>query len=113
MGSGADDRRARTNRMDETTERDLRELLDRDRVVALMNRYLATVDERSDFDTEWARSLFSDDVRVEHRGIVLEGLDAIAADAVRTPDGWRFHGFEQRIVWSSGQSHVDIAASGT
>lgn len=107
-------------------------------------------------------------MRVEHRGFVLEGLDAIAgghtivrggwdstihftsnprvdldgdrarlrarllaihthrdggpaepyvianaftADAVRTPAGWRFCGFEQRTVWSSGQSHLDVATS--
>jgi hypothetical protein len=154
--------------MDQTVQQEVQELLDRDRVVALMNRYLATVDERSSFDADWARSLFSPDVRVEHRGIVLQGLDDMAAghaivrggwertlhfttnprvelngdrahiqarlfaihvhpgpnppdpyfianafdaDAVRTPDGWRFRGFHQEIVWSSGRSHLDPETS--
>jgi SnoaL-like domain len=73
---------------DQITQRELHELLQRERVVALMNRYLATVDEPSSFDAEWARSLFSDDVRVEHRGFVLEGIDDIAAGHALVRGGW-------------------------
>jgi hypothetical protein len=45
--------------MDHIKELELQELLDRDRIGALMNRYFATIDDRSDLDAEWARSIFS------------------------------------------------------
>jgi hypothetical protein len=153
--------------MDQITELELQLLLDRDRIVALMNRYFATIDDASDLDTEWARSIFSEDVRVEHRGFTLEGIEDLAvgnrfvrggwdrtfhvstnaqieidgerahlraqllaihvhpgvdppepyvianvfeADVLRTFEGWRFQTLHLRPVWSSGQSHFDIAA---
>jgi SnoaL-like domain len=155
--------------MDESTELELRVLLDRDRILTLMNRYFATVDDAAGLDAEWARSIFSDDVRVEHRGFTLEGIEDMAvgnrfvregwdrtfhvstnaqvdldgerahlraqllalhvhpdatppepyivanvfeADAVRTAEGWRFRTLSLRPVWSTGQSHFDIEASG-
>jgi hypothetical protein len=155
--------------MDQITELELQLLLDRDRIMALMNRYFATVDEASGLDAEWARSIFSEDVRVEHRGFTLEGIEDLAvgnrfvregwertfhvstnaqveldgdrahlraqllaihvhpestpaepyiianvfeADVVRTLDGWRFQTLNLLPVWSSGQSHFDIEASG-
>ena len=73
--------------MEQITELELQGLLDRDRIMALMNRYLATIDEASGLDAEWARSIFSEDVRVEHRGFTLERIDDF------------------------GQSHFDIEAS--
>jgi hypothetical protein len=152
--------------MDQNTEQELRELLDRDRILALMNRYFATIDDAAGLDADWARSIYSEDVRVEHRGFTLEGIEDMAvgnrfvregwdrtfhmstnaqvdldgdrahlraqllaihlhpessppepyiianvvdADAVRTAEGWRFQTLSFRPVWSSGQSHFDIA----
>jgi SnoaL-like domain len=152
--------------MDQTTELELQALLDRDRILALMNRYFATIDDGISLDADWARSLFSEDVRVEHRGFTLEGIEDISignrfvrdgwdrtfhmgtnvqidvdghlahlraqllaihlhhdpgpaepyiianvveADAVRTPEGWRFQTLHFRPVWSTGKSHFDIA----
>ncbi len=74
--------------MDESTELKLRELLDRDRIVALMSRYFATIDDASGLDAEWARSIFSDDVRVEHRGFTLEGTDDLAVGNRFVREGW-------------------------
>lgn len=150
---------------DEITQRDLEDLVHRERVVALMDRYLATLDEPGSLDVDWARCLFSEDVRIEHRGVLLEGPEQVAAghdfvkggwaqtfhfstnhqvvvdgrhahlsarlmaihvhrgpnppdpyfianrfeaDAVHTPDGWRFSGLQLQNKWSSGQSHLDI-----
>jgi SnoaL-like domain len=155
--------------MDQITELELRDLLDRDRIMALMNHYFATIDDASPLNTEWARSIFSEDVRVEHRGFTLEGIEDLAvgnrfvregwdrtfhistnaqieldgdsahlraqllavhihpesippepyiianvfeADALRTVGGWRFQTLNLRPVWSSGQSHLDVEASG-
>ena len=64
--------------MDQMTELELQGLLDRDRIVALMNRYFATIDDATTLDTEWTRSIFSDDVRVEHRGFTLQGIEDLA-----------------------------------
>jgi hypothetical protein len=74
--------------MDQITELELRGLLDRDRIMALMNRYFATVDDANGLDAEWARSIFSEDVRVEHRGFTLEGLEDLAVGNRFVRDGW-------------------------
>jgi SnoaL-like domain len=74
--------------MDQITELELRGLLDRDRIMALMNRYFATVDDVNGLDAEWARSIFSEDVRVEHRGFTLEGLEDLAVGNRFVRDGW-------------------------
>jgi hypothetical protein len=74
--------------MDHIKELELQELLDRDRIGALMNRYFATIDDRSDLDAEWARSIFSEDVRVEHRGFTLEGIEDLAVGNRFVRDGW-------------------------
>jgi hypothetical protein len=58
---------------------ELRELLERARVVALVDLYVATLDEPSTFDEDWARSLFTEDVRLEHEIAVLEGIEEVAA----------------------------------
>jgi hypothetical protein len=154
--------------MDQTTEQELQELLDRDRILALTNRYFSTIDDATSLDADWARSIFSEDVRVEHRGFTLEGIEDMAvgnrfvregwdhtfhiatnaqidldgdcahlraqllaihlhpestppepyiianvvdAEAVRTPQGWRFQTLNFRPVWSTGTSHFDIAGS--
>jgi SnoaL-like domain len=64
---------------EQTEQRELRELIDRQRVVALVDRYVTTLDEPSSFDEEWARSLFTEDVRLEHEIAVLEGIEEVAA----------------------------------
>jgi predicted nucleic acid-binding protein len=60
-------------------QRDLRDLVERQRLVALVDRYVATLDEPSPFDPDWARSLFTEDVRFEHVVAVLEGVEEVAA----------------------------------
>ena len=64
---------------DQADEREIRELLDRARVGALVDHYVATLDAPSTFDEEWARSLFTEDVRLEHEIAVLEGIEEVAA----------------------------------
>jgi hypothetical protein len=64
---------------DHTDQRDLRELIARARVVALIDHYVTTLDEPSCFDEDWARSLFTEDVRLEHEIAVLVGIREVAA----------------------------------
>jgi hypothetical protein len=58
---------------------EIRELIERQRVVALVDHYVATLDEPSGFDVDWARSLFTEDVRLEHEIAVLHGVEEVAA----------------------------------
>ena len=60
-------------------QRELRALIERERLVALVDHYVATLDEPSGFDDDWARSLFTEDVRLEHEIAVLEGIEEVAA----------------------------------
>jgi len=53
-------------------QQELRDLIERERLVALVDHYLTTLDEPSSFDEDWARSLFTEDVRLEHEIAVLE-----------------------------------------
>jgi SnoaL-like domain len=64
---------------EQTTEQDIRELIERQRVVALVDHYVTTLDEPSPFDEDWARSLFTENVRLEHEIAVLEGIEEVAA----------------------------------
>jgi hypothetical protein len=64
---------------EQTGEQELRELIDRGRLVALVDHYVTTLDEPSNFDEDWARSLFTEDVRLEHEIAVLEGIEEVAA----------------------------------
>jgi hypothetical protein len=64
---------------EQTGQGELRELVDRAQVVALVDHYVATLDEPSVFDDDWARSLFTEDVRLEHEIAVLEGIEEVAA----------------------------------
>jgi len=64
---------------EQTDQQELRDLLDRDAVGALVDRYVRTLDEPNSFDVAWARSLFTEDVRLEHEIAVLEGVDEVAA----------------------------------
>jgi hypothetical protein len=64
---------------EQTEQREVRELIERERVVALIDNYVATLDEPSTFDEVWARSLFTEDVRFEHEIAVLQGIEEVAA----------------------------------
>jgi hypothetical protein len=64
---------------DQTDRQEIRELIERRRVVALVDHYVTTLDEASRFDEDWARSLFTEDVRLEHEIAVLEGIEEVAA----------------------------------
>jgi hypothetical protein len=64
---------------DPPDQQDLRDLVEHQRVVALVDQYVSTLDEPSSFDEEWARSLFTEDVRLEHEIAVLEGIEEVAA----------------------------------
>jgi SnoaL-like domain len=64
---------------EETSQREIRELIERERVVALVDRYVTTLDEPSLFDEEWARSIFTEDVRLEHEIALLKGIEEVAA----------------------------------
>jgi hypothetical protein len=95
--------------MDQRTELELRELLDRDRILTLMNRYFATVDDAAGLDAEWARSIFSDDVRVEHRGFTLEGIEDMAVGTRLVREGWdrTFHlSTNAQVVLSGDRAHL-------
>ncbi len=64
---------------EQTDQQDLRELVERRRLEELVDRYVTTLDEPTVFDEDWARSLFTEDVRLEHEIAVLEGVDEVAA----------------------------------
>jgi hypothetical protein len=64
---------------EQTDRRQMRDLIDRGRVVALVDLYVTTLDEPSVFDGAWARSLFTEDVRLEHEIALLEGIEEVAA----------------------------------
>jgi SnoaL-like domain len=64
---------------EQTDQRQLRELIDRERVVALVDHYVTTLDAPNSFDGDWARSLFSEDVRLQHEVAVLKGIEEVAA----------------------------------
>ena len=74
--------------MNQITELELQRLLDRDCIIALMSRYFATIDDANRLDAEWAQSIFSDDIRVEHRGFTLEGIEDLAVGNRFVRDGW-------------------------
>ncbi len=64
---------------EQTDQQDLRDLVERQRVVDLVDRYVTTLDRPNRFDADWARSLFTEDVRLEHEIAVLEGIEEVAA----------------------------------
>lgn len=88
--------------MDENTELELQRLLDRDRILALMNRYFATIDDAEGLDAEWARSIFSEDVRVEHRGFTVEGIEDLVIGNRFVRDGW------SRTFHVSTNAQIDV-----
>jgi hypothetical protein len=76
-----DDPRPRTGMpvTEQTDQQAIRELIDRRKVVALIDLYINTLDEPCAFDQDWARSLFTEDVRLEHEVALLNGLEEVAA----------------------------------
>ncbi len=95
--------------MDQTVERELHELLDRDRIVALASRYFAGVDDGRSLDAEWAGTIFSPDLRIEHRGVTLTGLEEVAAGNRFVRDGWdrTFHAStDHRVEVHGDEAHL-------
>jgi hypothetical protein len=64
---------------EQTDTQQLQEIIERQRVVGLVDHYVNTLDAPSSFDEDWARSLFTEDVRLEHEIAVLEGIEEVAA----------------------------------
>ena len=64
---------------EQSDQQEIRELIDRQRVSALVDHYVTTLDEPTTFDEDWARSLFTEDIRLEHEIAVLEGIEEVAA----------------------------------
>ena len=92
-------------------QRELGEIVERKRVVALVDRYVTTLDEPSSFDEDWARSLFTEDVRLEHEVAVLEGIEEVAAAHRMVMDRWErtFHFSTNHRVELDGQ-HAHLTA---
>ncbi len=94
---------------DQTDQRELRELLERERVVALVDHYVTTLDQPSGFDADWARSLFTEDVRLEHEIAVLEGIEEVAAAHRMVMDRWEgtFHfSTNHRVEFEGEHAHL-------
>jgi SnoaL-like domain len=87
---------------EQTDRREIRELIERERVVALVDQYVATLDEPSSFDVDWARSLFTESVRFEHEIAVLEGIEEVAAAHRMVMGRW------ERTVHFSTNHHVEL-----
>jgi hypothetical protein len=83
-------------------EQELRGLIERQRLVALVDHYVTTLDEPSGFDEEWARSLFTEDVRLEHEIAVLEGIEEVAAAHRMVMARW------ERTLHFSTNHHIEI-----
>jgi hypothetical protein len=64
---------------EQADQQELQELLDRGRVASLLGHYVTTLDKPSTFDEDWARSLFTEGVRMEHPIAVLHGVEEVAA----------------------------------
>ena len=88
--------------MGKQDEQELRGLIERQRLVALVDHYVTTLDEPSGFDEEWARSLFTEDVRLEHEIAVLEGIEEVAAAHRMVMARW------ERTLHFSTNHHIEI-----
>jgi len=64
---------------DQREQQDLRELLARQGVAGLVDHYVNTLDDGCAFDEDWARALFTEDVRLEHEVATLRGIGEVAA----------------------------------
>jgi hypothetical protein len=93
----------------QTDQREVRELIERARVVALVDHYVTTIDEPSDFDESWARSLFTEHVRLEHEIAVLEGIEEVAAAHRMVMGRWErtFHfSTNHRVEFDGEHAHL-------
>ena len=96
---------------EQTDQQELRELIERQRVVALVDHYVTTLDEPSSFDEDWARSLFTEDVRLEHEIAVLQGIEEVAGAHRMVMDRWArtFHFTSNHRITFDGE-HAHLAA---
>src|ERR1700734_2627045 len=95
--------------MNEQTNQVLRELIERERVGALVDRYVTTLDLPSTFDEDWARSLFTEDVRLEHEIAVLEGIEEVAAAHRMVMERWErtlHFSTNHRIAFDGDRAHL-------
>ena len=92
----------------QTDQWELRELIERERVVALVDLHVSTLDEPSNFDEDWARSLFTEDVRLEHEIAVLEGIEEVAAAHRMVMARWErtFHFSTNHRIELHGHAHL-------
>jgi hypothetical protein len=94
---------------DQTDQPELRHLIERQQVVALVDHYVNTLDEPGVFDEDWARSLFTEDVRLEHEIAVLNGIEEVAAAHRMVMARWeRTMHFtaNPRIEFDGGRAHL-------
>jgi SnoaL-like domain len=94
---------------DQRDQQDLRDLLERERLVALVDHYVNTLDQPSPFDEDWARSLFTENVRLEHEIAVLEGIEEVAAAHRMVMARWErtFHfSANHRIEFDGRHAHL-------
>jgi hypothetical protein len=94
---------------EDTTQRELQQLLDRERIVALVDHYVTTLDEPATLDEDWARSLFTEDVRLEHEIAVLEGIEQVAGAHSVVMAQWErtFHfSANPRIEFDGQRAHL-------
>jgi SnoaL-like domain len=71
-----------------TGQEELQELIDLAQVVGLVDLYVTTLDTSSTFDEDWARSLFTEDVRLEHEIALLRGVEEVAAAHRMVMERW-------------------------
>jgi len=94
---------------DQIDQRELRELIERERVGALVDHYVHTLDAPGPLDEDWARSLFTEDVRFVHEIAVLEGIVEVAAAHRMVMDRWEstlHFSTNHRIELDGGHAHV-------
>lgn len=88
---------------EQSDQQELLNLLARQEVAALVDRYVATLDDPSvTLDEAWARALFTEDVRVEHAAGVLTGLEQAATAHHFVTSRW------DRTLHFSTNHHVEL-----
>lgn len=88
----------------------LRDLVDRQAVAELVDRYFASVDDGTGLDGAWAATIFSEDVRIEHRGFTLEGLEDVVVGHRFVRGGWArtFHASTNlRVALDGDRARID------
>ncbi|GAA1212596.1 nuclear transport factor 2 family protein [Prauserella alba] len=67
--------------------REFRDLLDRDHITTLIARYVTTLDN-GEFDMEWGRSLFTDDVHIEFPLGPVDGVERVVEQHRAVMSSW-------------------------